>query len=309
MLQSSSLILINFLPGLFLLFFLLSPLLPLSFFLFAHTHARAHTTFPATMGLCASTPAGGSAASSTTTSKYKAAPRSEFDTRVAKALKRYQATAAELPKAQRVKSFNQVILRAGKIHKGFDVIKRVFRRFDADGSDSIDHGELTRALNVLSNQEVTREEAQRVFHEADLYENNMLSLKEFIVCLLLAHVLGHFALGGSGSGSGAEGKNEEQGGQQEDVYGGNAEDLKVAFNNIIGAYLLFDADASGDLSRDEVLRQLKNKEGVFTDAAAVSMMTEARWKELDWDGDGTITFREFIWAFQKWISTDAEDES
>ena len=224
MLQSSSLILINFLPGLFLLFFLLSPLLPLSFFLFAHTHARAHTTFPATMGLCASTPAGGSAASSTTTSKYKAAPRSEFDTRVAKALKRYQATAAELPKAQRVKSFNQVILRAGKIHKGFDVIKRVFRRFDADGSDSIDHGELTRALNVLSNQEVTREEAQRVFHEADLYENNMLSLKEFIVCLLLAHVLGHFALGGSGSGSGAEGKNEEQGGQQEDVYGGNAEE-------------------------------------------------------------------------------------
>ena len=129
------------------------------------------------MGLCASTPAGGPrASSSTTTSKYKAPTRSEFDMRVAAALKQYKATVADLPKAQRVKSFNQVILRAGKIHRGFDVIKRVFRRFDADESDSIDHGELVRALNVLSGQKVTSEEAQKVFHEADLYDNNMLSL-------------------------------------------------------------------------------------------------------------------------------------
>ena len=70
---------------------------------------------------------------------------------------------------------------------------------------------------------------------------------------------------------------------------------------------VFDEDASGDLSREEVLRQLEARQGVFTDPSAVSMMSKERWKELDWDGDGTITFREFIWAFQKWISTDLEE--
>ena len=31
---------------------------------------------------------------------------------------------------------------------------------------------------------------------------------------------------------------------------------------MIGAYLLFDVDASGDLSRDEVMNQLHNKTGM-----------------------------------------------
>ena len=66
-------------------------------------------------------------------------------------------------------------------------------------------------------------------------------------------------------------------------------------------------DASGDLSRDEVMKQLSNKTGVFADAAAASMLSEDRWKELDWDGDGEITFKEFIWAFQGWITTDTDE--
>ena len=67
--------------------------------------------------------------------------------------------------------------------------------------------------------------------------------------------------------------------------------MKSAFNNIIDAYLLFDVDASGDLSREEVLHQLS-----------------AWWKELGWDGDGTIIFREFIWAFQMWMNADVEEK-
>ena len=68
-----------------------------------------------------------------------------------------------------------------------------------------------------------------------------------------------------------------------------------------------DVDASGDLSKAEVLRQLQAKTGVFADASACQVLSEERWKELDWDGDGTIAFREFIWAFQGWISQDDEE--
>ena len=55
------------------------------------------------------------------------------------------------------------------------------------------------------------------------------------------------------------------------------------------------------------MKQLSNKTGVFADAAAASMLSEDRWKELDWDGDGEITFKEFIWAFQGWITTDTDE--
>ena len=69
-----------------------------------------------------------------------------------------------------------------------------------------------------------------------------------------------------------------------------------------------DVDASGDLSKNEVMAQLRAKTGVFADASAAQVLSEERWKELDWDGDGQIAFREFIWAFQGWISSDGEGD-
>ena len=56
------------------------------------------------------------------------------------------------------------------------------------------------------------------------------------------------------------------------------------------------------------MRQLQAKTGVFADASAAQILSEDRWKELDWDGDGQISFREFIWAFQSWISNDGEGD-
>jgi calcium-binding protein CML len=268
------------------------------------THTHTHTVdrnFARAMGLCAS--------------NNKTAPKvkSEFDKRVTAALQRFQKTAKDKPKSERVTSFNQTLLRSARIVKALSAVKEVFQKFDADSSGGIDHTELGAALEVLGNK-MTPEELSKVFHEADLYDNNKLSEKEFVVCLLLGYVLDDLKLTTStelpaedAATKGAEGT--EDGPKRLDTtdYFGHAKELQWAFNNITGCYLLFDVDASGDLSRDEVMKQLSNKTGVFADAAAASMLSEDRWKELDWDGDGEITFKEFIWAFQGWITTDTDE--
>jgi calcium-binding protein CML len=226
-----------------------------------------------------------------------------FDLRITTALQKYKSPIESIPKSERVKSFNQVLTRSGKIRKSLLHVKTVFKRFDADGSNSIDHSELMEALKVLGN-DVSADDVEKVFHEADIYANNKLSEKEFIVCLVLGYVLGQLKL--STAEDDAAGTTES-GSSNEDGFDGQSEKLKWAFNNMIGTYLLFDVDASGDLSREEVMGQLHARKGVFADSAARTMMSEERWNELDWDGDGQISFREFIWAFQSWISVDGEE--
>jgi hypothetical protein len=190
------------------------------------------------MGCGASASGGGGSGTTAVAPAKPKQPKSEFDKRVAAALKRYKDTMGEKPKSERVNSFNQVLLRSGRLLKALDAVKDVFKKFDVDNSNSMDHGELVEALKVLGNH-VSAEEAEKVFHEADLYDNNKLSEKEFVVCLLLGYVLGDLKL----DSSAAEAKEGDGGIERKDteVYYGHAEELKWAFNNIIGSYLLFGA--------------------------------------------------------------------
>tara|TARA_B100000780_G_C20992547_1_gene396958 strand:- start:24 stop:836 length:813 start_codon:yes stop_codon:yes gene_type:complete len=270
------------------------------------------------MGLCAS-----NKVANTNIQPKQEKVKSEFDKRVQIALKKFQSSAKEKSKSERVNSFNQVLLRSGRINKAFAATRDVFKRFDVDNSGTMDHDELQAALDILGNK-MSKEELETVFHEADLYDNNQLTEKEFIVCLLLGYILDDLKLKQdtelpNDPESPAISTEETQETQEErqagtitrkstDTFYGHAKELQWAFNNITGCYLLFDVDASGDLSRDEVMKQLQTKSGVFADAAAASMLSEERWKELDWDGDGEITFREFVWAFQTWIATDQEEK-
>ena len=249
------------------------------------------------MGLCSS---------SVTKKKYSA-----FDERITTALQKYKKLTnstddSAVPKSERVNSFNQVLTRSNRIRKSLQHIRSVFARFDVDQSNSIDRQELTAALQILGNGvAISAEDIEKVFNEADIEQNQKLSLKEFIVCLLLGYLLGQIKLNVAVEES-KESVAAAASTGSEDVFEGHAKEIQFAFNNIIGCYLLFDVDASGDLSRDEVMKQLHDKSGAFKDRGAQKMMSEERWKELDWDGDGHITFREFAWAMQNWISQDDE---
>ena len=204
--------------------------------------------------------------------------KSEFDVRVTAALKRFQTNSKDKSKSEQVSSFNQVLLRSSRITKALLAVREVFQKFDVDKSGSMDYEELGSALEVLGNK-MSSDELSKVFHEADLYDNKKLSEKEFVVCLLLGYILDDLNLKSSTDTERSAGGIARKDTQE---YFGHAQELQWAFNNITGCYLLFDVDASGDLSREEVMTQMKAKSGVFADAAAAQMLSEERWKELDW---------------------------
>ncbi len=70
--------------------------------------------------------------------------------------------------------------------------------------------------------------------------------------------------------------------------------------------MLFDADASGTIDREEVLNIIAEK-GAKKRGGASGLLSKERWAELDWDSDGQITFVEFLYAFEAWVGVDEDD--
>jgi hypothetical protein len=79
---------------------------------------------------------------------------------------------------------------------------------------------------------------------------------------------------------------------------------------VLETYLLFDADGSGTIDKDEVMQQIREKAAATAsgEAGANSLLQADRWAELDWDDDGQISFKEFLWAFYEWVGIDDESD-
>lgn len=87
--------------------------------------------------------------------------------------------------------------------------------------------------------------------------------------------------------------------------------LVKALRLVLEAYVLFDRDASGTIDRNEVLGMIDESTkgaGVKgTGAGGNALLSRERWLELDWDGDGQITFKEFLYAFMQWVGVEDDE--
>lgn len=90
-----------------------------------------------------------------------------------------------------------------------------------------------------------------------------------------------------------------------------------AMKTCIETFMLFDDNGDGVLQKTEVMETLKEKSknarrhsGVGFGAA--SFLSQERWEAMDWDRNGSVTFREFCLSFYDWIcpngDTDLEDD-
>lgn len=79
---------------------------------------------------------------------------------------------------------------------------------------------------------------------------------------------------------------------------GRSNDIHYLVHWVVAAYLIFDTDCIGSISRANV-KQMQTS-GTAGDGADI-FLNEDRWKELDWDKNGVIDFEEFVFAFSEWI--------
>ena len=80
------------------------------------------------------------------------------------------------------------------------------------------------------------------------------------------------------------------------------------YDIVIDAFLYFDKNNSGYLDKDEVMEGFS--EGATPSAkkgVQITGFSGKRFEELDWDKNGQVSFREFLFALEKWLGMEDAD--
>ena len=84
-----------------------------------------------------------------------------------------------------------------------------------------------------------------------------------------------------------------------------ADEIHYLVHWLVAAYLLFDPETCGCITKDVVEGMMEEK---GHHAGARSFLTNERWKEMDFDKNGCISFAEFCFAFTGWVSVEYAEE-
>ncbi|XP_016468100.1 putative calcium-binding protein CML22 isoform X3 [Nicotiana tabacum] len=183
------------------------------------------------------------------------------------------------------RSINSIILKFPQFREGLKEIKAVFEQFDSNGT--IDREELKKCVKKLQFH-VKEEEINDLFHSCDVDENEGIQFNEFIVLLCLIYLL---------TDSSSSSRNTPKIGSPE---------LEATFNTIVEAFLFLDKNGDGKLHKKEVVKALNDD---CPSEKSPSHVTRIRFKEMDWDRSGKVSFRQFLFAFLDWIGVNTDDEN
>ena len=77
--------------------------------------------------------------------------------------------------------------------------------------------------------------------------------------------------------------------------------LKDNFDLMVAAWLIFDKDGKGYINKNDVTGMMNEEDGGKGTGGDAGQLQEERWKEMDWQHDGTIAFSEFIYTFSRCV--------
>nr|GMD80588.1 probable calcium-binding protein CML22 isoform X1 [Ipomoea batatas] len=189
------------------------------------------------------------------------------------------------PATLSIRSINALILKFPHFREGLKEIRSVFEQYDEDSNGAIDRDELKKCLQKLQFH-VGEEEIDELFRSCDVDDNEKIQFHEFIVLLCLIYLLMDAPSSDSTSKIGSP-------------------VVESTFNTIVEAFLFLDKNGDGKLHKKDVVRAFND---AFPLEKSPSHVTRTRFKEMDWDRSGKISFRKFLFAFLDWVGIDGDDD-
>lgn len=206
-------------------------------------------------------------------------PETKLEAKMVEALRRRE------DRGTAIKSFNSIILKFPKIDKSLRKCKAIFEQFDEDSNGSIDQEELRKCFRKLEIS-FTEEEIDDLFEACDINEDKVMGFNEFIVLLCLVYLL----------------MDDPDALQAKSRIG--LPDLETTFQTLVDAFVFLDKNKDGYVSKNEMFQAI-NESGERS-SGRIAMK---RFEEMDWDKNGMVNFKEFLFAFTRWVGIDeVEDE-
>ncbi|XP_010241365.1 PREDICTED: probable calcium-binding protein CML22 [Nelumbo nucifera] len=184
------------------------------------------------------------------------------------------------------KSMNSIIMRFPQFKEEMRLIKDVFEQYDEDSNGSIDRDELRKCLGKLQVQ-LTEKEMEDLFQSCDIDKNEGIQFNEFIVLLCLVYLLME--------PSSSSNTKSQMGSPQ----------LEAVFDTIIQAFLFLDKNGDGKLNKKDLAKAFNEAP---TQEKLPRHITKSRFKEMDWNRSGKVSFKDFLFALTKWVGIDTDDE-
>ncbi|KAM0896340.1 hypothetical protein ACQ4PT_023264 [Festuca glaucescens] len=184
-----------------------------------------------------------------------------------------------------LRSFNSVIMKFPKIDESLRNCRIIFQQFDEDSNGEIDQLELKHCFQKLDIS-FTDEEIKDLFEACDIYEHMGMKFNEFIVFLCLVYLLNDPAVSEARKRMGL----------------GN---LEPTFETLVDAFVFLDKNKDGYVSKSEVIEAINETSAGERSSGRIGVK---RFEEMDWDKNGTVTFKEFLFAFTRWVGLDENED-
>ncbi|KAM6552447.1 hypothetical protein CsatB_013209 [Cannabis sativa] len=169
-----------------------------------------------------------------------------------------------------MKSFDSIILKFPKIDENLRNCKTTFQLFDEDSNGAIDEEEMKKCFHKLGIS-FTEEDMDGFFKACDFNEDKGIKFNEFIVLLCLVYLL-----------------KEDQATLHSTKLKSAMPNLEATFETLVDAFVFLEKNKDGQRSSGRIAMR--------------------RFEEMDWDKNGMVNFKEFLFAYTRWVGIDEMDE-
>ncbi|KAL9682108.1 hypothetical protein QQ045_013901 [Rhodiola kirilowii] len=208
-------------------------------------------------------------------------PETKLEAKMVEAMQRRAA------KGNSLRSFNTIILKFPKIDECLKKCKSIFEQFDEDSNGAIDQEELRHCFDKLEIS-FTEEDIIDLFEACDINNDKGVEFKEFIVLLCLVCLL------------------KDDPAVLHTKSGMEMPHLETTFQTVADAFVFLDKNKDGYVSKGEMVEAINETTSGERSSGHIALK---RFEEMDWDKNGMVNFKEFLFAFTRWVGIDdMEDE-